>query len=277
MSNINAITESNINDMFDSFYSLLTSTINAHAPLKKLTRKQKRLKNKPCITKGLLISIKRKQKMHKTHYINGSSVAKQCYNYKMYCNVSRKIKNLAKKMYYRNKLKKYFDNPKNTWDVLRTLLPNKSSFNNPTSTTFNNTTITDPKAIAEEFNNHFANIGEHLANSVNKVNHDNFCAYLKNACPSSIYLQPSTPQEICMLINSLKQNKASGHDDIFPYFLKITAPIIALPLSTVFNYCLTFGVFPGKLKLAKVIPVYKKGSFDQLTNYRPISLLSSFF
>ena len=36
MSNINAITESNINDIFDSFDSLLTSTINAHAPLKKL-------------------------------------------------------------------------------------------------------------------------------------------------------------------------------------------------------------------------------------------------
>ena len=95
MSNINAITESNINDIFDSFYSLLTSTINAHAPLKKLTRKQKRLKNKPWITKGLLIFIKRKQKMYKTHYINGSSVAKQCY--KMHRNVFTKIKNLAKK------------------------------------------------------------------------------------------------------------------------------------------------------------------------------------
>ena len=48
--------------------------------------------------------------MHKTHYINASSVAKQCY--KMYCNVLTKIKNLAKKMYYHNKLKEYSDNPK---------------------------------------------------------------------------------------------------------------------------------------------------------------------
>ena len=62
-----------------------------------------------------------------------------------------------------------------------------------------------------------------------------------------------------MLINSLKQDKASAHDDILPYFVKIVAPII----------------FPDKIKLAKVIPVYKKGSFDQLNNYRPISLLSS--
>ena len=110
MSNINAITESNINDIFDSFYYLFTSTINAHAPLKKLTRKQKRLKNKPWFTKGLWISIQRKQKMHKTHYINGFSVAKQCY--KKYCNVLTKIKNLAKKMYHHNKLKENSDNPK---------------------------------------------------------------------------------------------------------------------------------------------------------------------
>ena len=181
-------------------------------------------------------------------------------------------KNVA---YYHNKLKEYSDNPKKTGMYCVPFCPI-----NPVSIIqlllqLNNTTITDPTAIAEEFTNHFANIGEHSANSVNKVNHDNLCAYLKNACPPSIYLQPSTPQEICMLINSLKQNKASGHDDIFPYFLKITAPIIALPLSTIFNYCLIFGIFPGKLKLAKVIPLYKKGSFDQLTNYRPISLLSS--
>ena len=68
MSNINAITESNINDIFDSFYSLLTSTINAHAPLKKLTRKQKRLKSKPWITKGLLISIKETEDARNTLY-----------------------------------------------------------------------------------------------------------------------------------------------------------------------------------------------------------------
>ena len=165
---------------------------------------------------------------------------------------------------------------KKNWDVLRTLLPNKSSFNNPTSITVNNITITDPRAFAEEFNNHFANIGEHLANSADEINHNNFCVYLKNACPSSIYLQPSTLQEISMLIDSLKQNKASAHDNILPYFLKIAPPNIALPLSIIFNYCLTFGIFPDKLKLAKVIPVYKKSSFDQRNNYRPISLFILF-
>ena len=96
MSVVDTLTENNVNDIFNEFYSLLTSTINIYAPLKKLSRKQKRLINKPWITKGLLISIKKKQKMHKTHYIKGSPIDKICY--KTYSNVLTKVKNLAKKL-----------------------------------------------------------------------------------------------------------------------------------------------------------------------------------
>ena len=59
------------------------------------------------------------------------------------------------------------------------------------------------------------------------------------------------------------------------YFLKIASPIIAFPLSLFFNYSISLGIFSNKLNLARVIPVYKKGSADQLNNYRPISLLLS--
>ena len=97
---------------------------------------------------------------------------------------------------------------------------------------------------------------------------------LKNPCLSSIYLQSTSPQELINLINSLKSNRAGGHDDILFYFLKISH-IIALPFSLILNCCLTAGIFPSKLKLARVVPVYKKGPTDQLTNYPPISLLPS--
>ena len=127
-----------------------------------------------------------------------------------------------------------------------------------------------------EFNNHFASIGKSLATSISDDNNnDKFLDYLKNPCSSSIYLQSTPPQEVINLINSLKSNKAGGHDDILPYFLKISGYIIALPLSLILNCCITAGIFPSKLKLAKVVPVYKKGPTDQLTNYRPISLLPS--
>jgi len=98
--------------------------------------------------------------------------------------------------------------------------------------------------------------------SINTKQCYDFHKYLNKPCLSSVYLQPTTPQGIKSIINALKQNKASGHDDILPYFLKTSAHIISLPISIILNYSLTFGIFRNKLKIAKVVPVYKRSPID---------------
>ena len=77
------------------------------------------------------------------------------------------------------------------------------------------------------------------------------------------------------MINSLKSKKAAGVDDISPYFLQLSSNVLASALSFINNHCLSFGVFPQKLKIAKVIPIHKSGPTDKIENYRPISLLTS--
>jgi len=42
-------------------------------------------------------------------------------------------------------------------------------------------------------------------------------------------------------------------------------------LADIFNHCIQNGVFPDKLKLAKVIPVFKSGAKDIAPNYKRIS------
>ena len=158
---------------------LIKLTIEKHAPLKKLSRKQQRLKNKPWITKSLLISIKKKQKLHKTHYIFGLPSEKKYY--KLYSNTLTRVKNLAKRLYYHNKITEHKNNPKKIWDVLRFLLPSKTKSNTPNSLTVKSSTITDINEIAEEFNYHFATIGKSLASSINN-NDKSPTFYLKNPC-----------------------------------------------------------------------------------------------
>ena len=41
----------------------------------------------------------------------------------------------------------------------------------------------------------------------------------------------------------------------------------------VFNMCLRQGCVPDDLKVARVTPIYKSGSKDDFSNYRPISVL----
>ena len=115
-----------------------------------------------------------------------------------------------------------------------------------------------------------------MAASLN-ANDTDFLTYLKSPCSSSVYLYPTSPQEIIRIINCFHLNKACGYDDISPFLLKTAAHVIAYPLSIILNHCISLGVLPNQLKVAKVIPVYKSGPSNDLQNYRPISLLSSPF
>jgi len=48
------------------------------------------------------------------------------------------------------------------------------------------------------------------------------------------------------------------------------------PLTYICNAVLSTGVFPDRLKYAIVKPIFKKGNKQEISNYRPISLLTSF-
>ena len=104
-----------------------------------------------------------------------------------------------------------------------------------------------------------------------------FFFYLKNPCLFSIYSLRASPQEVLTLINTLQQNKASGHDDILPYFLKLTGDRLIYCFAYLINFKLLPDIWHISKKFAKVIPIFKKGSTDLLTNYRLISLLPIFF
>lgn len=74
-------------------------------------------------------------------------------------------------------------------------------------------------------------------------------------------------------INILKNVDSSDVYGITTQHLKKVAPIIVLPLTNVVNGCLRTGNFPEELKLARTVPVYKKGETGLLENYRPISII----
>jgi Notch-like protein len=85
-------------------------------------------------------------------------------------------------------------------------------------------------------------------------------------------MAPVTTKEIKAIIKS----PPSGYDEIPLRILKIITPLITSPITYLCNKSISKGSFPTRLKYSQIIPIFKKGNETELTNYRPISLLTSF-
>ena len=88
-------------------------------------------------------------------------------------------------------------------------------------------------------------------------------------------MPPITHSDIIEAIQSLKNKK--GHIDEIPAeIIKENRELFAIPLATLFNQLIQPGIFPDRFKQAKIIPIHKSGSKDNISNYRPISILPIF-
>ena len=92
----------------------------------------------------------------------------------------------------------------------------------------------------------------------------------------SMFIEPTEEQEIKGIVRDLLPNTSPGRDDILPGVVRAVIDQISAPLCDICNKPFQTGVFPDKLKLAKVIPVFKSENKSLLTNYRSISVLSLF-
>ena len=138
----------------------------------------------------------------------------------------------------------------------------------------NNTLKYDPDSITNEFSEFFSTIGEKYANKIkNQPNEINKYLNKMENCPMTMYLNPITSIEITNLIKSLPPKTSSGYDNISNKLLKKLAPVLAEPLSIIFNKSLTEGTFPERMKLADIVPLFKAKDPQESTNYRPISML----
>ena len=80
---------------------------------------------------------------------------------------------------------------------------------------------------------------------------------------------------VMRVIKTLAAKNSTGIDSISTNVLQKLAPVVINPLTHIINQSLCTGIFPNRLKIAKVIPLFKKSDPHIFDNYRPISLLSS--
>jgi len=163
------------------------------------------------------------------------------------------------------------------WNFVRSET-NKQGNKNELPLNIEGETVTGPHELVNIFNNYFIN-ATYTIQSENFGNTTTALDNLKLTCPKpfpQIRLIPVTSNEIKNIIKSLKLKNTHGYDEIPPRMLRISLPYIISPLTYLCNKAMLSGIFPTWLKFSQVLPIFKKGDKDKLTNYRPISLLTSF-
>ena len=83
----------------------------------------------------------------------------------------------------------------------------------------------------------------------------------------------ASPEKLLNILKGLNPSKAADIVNLSRKFLKDDAYILARPISQLYNLSIKLNLFPRSCKIAKVKPLFKKGSKTDPKNYRPISLL----
>ena len=195
--------------------------------------------------------------------------------YKRLRNKVNNLKKHAKEQFFNN-LEETIETtsstePKLYWKLLRTFMKtNKSSDTIPPL-------ITDLNGVEclSSTDEEKANCLNDFFVSVSNVDDSNArLPPLNFQCDSRLSNINVQEEEVSDIIKCLKTNKAVGEDLISHKVLKETCYTITKPLCSLFNKSLSSCIFPDMWKQAIVMPLFKKGSCNLVTNYRPISLLS---
>ncbi|PZC85214.1 hypothetical protein B5X24_HaOG202399 [Helicoverpa armigera] len=84
-------------------------------------------------------------------------------------------------------------------------------------------------------------------------------------------------EEVIRAVRTQKNDKAPGSDLVTNELLKITLPVIASKLTQIFNEIIETEKTPKDWTKSTIILLHKKGDKGDITNYRPISLMSNMY
>jgi hypothetical protein len=200
-----------------------------------------------------------------------------------YNNARNKVQRLVKrkkKQFISAKLELNIGKPKDLWNTLKSLgLSSKTNCRSKICLKTNENLSFDPKTNANTFMKFYSNLASDLVKQLptapNKFGIDTVKKYYEKYKLEGKFFSftPVTEETILKLLLNTNPSKAAGLDNLAGKFLREGASVLVTPITKICNLSIRLSTFPDKCKIAKLKPLFKKGSKTEAKNYRPISLL----
>ena len=273
---------------FNKLDNILAQNFDKVFPIKRVKVNKYNHKDSPWITQGILKSIKTRDNLYKK--LIKTKPTNPSYHKKEKClkdhkALLSKLLRKTKREYYAKQFELFSNDCKKTWKLLHQItgakakkseLPSyfKKYLKSDNGKTIE-TKIYNDKSIANEFNKYFVNIGPKLSANIKYCSKKTVAYYLFSPTKSRFHFDLVSDKQVLDHMMSIKPKDSSGIDNISSKLLIQLAPMLHPILALLINKSLMTGIFPDKLKVAIVTPIYKGKNTDQheFGNYRPISVL----
>lgn len=260
-----------VDDCFLSFMNLFEYCLERSCPMRRVKRSHNFCKS------WVNDEIKKSSSdLKKLNWLNKNLGTYE--SYKIYNNAKRDFRCLLKQTksyFYQSVLNSSINKNKTVWNIVNEETGRKKRNNMSIGLKYEGTIYNKPTDVANLFVDHFASVAEinirnYFGNSLSQI-----CT-TSHLSVTTFFFRPVLGEEVINIVKAFKNKKSTGIDQVSVNILKSTVNIVADHLAHIVNLSVSSGKFPSLLKMASVIPVYKKEDPLNIINYRPISILSIF-
>ena len=240
-------------EFFELFTSIVYEYFDVCCPVERKSISIRSMQ-KPWINRDIKSYVKKRQSLYLLYQRGRVSRAV----YSRYSNFTSSIRR-AKRNFYHEKFANYKNDVKRTWESLNSVLGRWRKCKDEIDRIKDGDSLHVTKeSIAKSFNTYFSSVGCVIGSSIS--------GHLRGSFPNSFDFTPVTSSDVDSTIQSLKNKRNIS-------VLKRVSSVLSPVLAKIINWSVFSGVFPASLKIARVIPICKKGSREDRENYRPISNL----
>ena len=257
-----------LNQNYNILHEHLKSLKDKHMPDRYVKFHKHRHKKNKWITTGIIRSIKFRDNLYiklKQCTVDTLEYANLKNNLKVFNWILKRTIREAKIQYYNQLFNKYAGDIKMTWKTISEIICKSNNKRNELEKIIvGSKVIVDKTEICNKFNDFFCEIGPKLANNITTDNKRGYETYMKERVLTSFTFNLVEESDVTKYLTTLRTNNSSGHDGISVKLLKFLSSAMIKPLTLIINQSLLTGIFPEKLKIAKVPPFFKKKMTSQL-------------